>query len=68
MNELISQFFGDPNIILSCPISGECMHYSQVPGYERPVNRQGKLFIHLQVSRLPLSLSWLLFVSFSLLA
>ena len=41
MNELISQFFGDPSIKLSCPIAAECMHYSQVPGYTRPEFRQG---------------------------
>ncbi|KAH9270896.1 hypothetical protein BASA83_006849 [Batrachochytrium salamandrivorans] len=36
MNEVISQFFGDPYIKLQCPIAGECMHYTQVPGYTRP--------------------------------
>ncbi|KAK0550556.1 FAD-dependent urate hydroxylase [Tilletia horrida] len=34
MNELISSVFGDPAIYLSCS-SGECMHFSQVPGYSR---------------------------------
>lgn len=32
MNELISTFFGDSYITLECE-SGECLHYSQVPGY-----------------------------------
>jgi ABC-type multidrug transport system ATPase subunit len=41
MNEVISQFFGDPSIQLSCPQSGECLHYSQVPGYKRPEFKQG---------------------------
>ena len=36
MNVLISQFFGDPYIQLSCPYGGECLHFSQVPGYTRP--------------------------------
>lgn len=32
MNSLIDMFFGDNFISLSCD-SGECLHYSQVPGY-----------------------------------
>ena len=32
MNELIDTFFGDNFISLECD-SGECLHYSQVPGY-----------------------------------
>ena len=32
MDELITTFFGDPMITLQCE-SGECLHYSQVPGY-----------------------------------
>ncbi|PWN48384.1 hypothetical protein IE53DRAFT_200044 [Violaceomyces palustris] len=42
MNSLISDVFGDDAIYLSCS-SGECVHYSQVPGYlppqvpERPI-------------------------------
>lgn len=35
MNELIMQFFGDPAIYLNCH-SGECLHYTQVPGFARP--------------------------------
>ncbi|CAD6891573.1 unnamed protein product [Tilletia controversa] len=35
MNDLISSVFGDPSISLSCS-SGECMHFSQVPGYAQP--------------------------------
>lgn len=32
MNELIDSIFADPYITLDCK-SGECLHYSQVPGY-----------------------------------
>lgn len=32
MNDLIDQMFGDPYITLTCE-GGECLHYSQVPGY-----------------------------------
>lgn len=32
MNDLIDQIFGDPAIFLECK-GGECLHYSQVPGY-----------------------------------
>ncbi|KAF9115801.1 hypothetical protein BGX27_006413 [Mortierella sp. AM989] len=34
MNDLIQTMFGDPAIYLSCS-SGECLHYSQVPGFIR---------------------------------
>lgn len=33
MNDLIDSIFGDTYITLKCN-SGECLHYSQVPGYE----------------------------------
>ena len=32
MNDLILTFFGDKFITLQCE-GGECLHYSQVPGY-----------------------------------
>lgn len=32
MNDLIDQIFGDAYITLQCE-GGECLHYSQVPGY-----------------------------------
>ncbi|KAL7749394.1 FAD-dependent urate hydroxylase [Sorochytrium milnesiophthora] len=35
MNDLINQIFGDSYISLDCE-SGECLHYTQVPGFERP--------------------------------
>lgn len=36
MNDLISQIFGDEFIRLNC-ISGECLYYTAVPGWTRPV-------------------------------
>ncbi|KII85250.1 hypothetical protein PLICRDRAFT_337205 [Plicaturopsis crispa FD-325 SS-3] len=35
MNSLINDIFGDGYITLNCD-GGECLHYSQVPGYVRP--------------------------------
>ncbi|KAF8632743.1 hypothetical protein AX15_001712 [Amanita polypyramis BW_CC] len=35
MNDLINSIFGDSYITLECE-GGECLHYSQVPGYVRP--------------------------------
>lgn len=35
MNDLISSVFGDPYITLHCK-SGECVHKSEIPGYEIP--------------------------------
>ncbi|SMN19400.1 similar to Saccharomyces cerevisiae YCR011C ADP1 Putative ATP-dependent permease of the ABC transporter family of proteins [Maudiozyma saulgeensis] len=35
MNDLISTIFGDPYISLKCE-SGECLHYSEIPGYKSP--------------------------------
>lgn len=32
MNQLINDIFGDRFISLTCE-GGECLHYSQVPGY-----------------------------------
>lgn len=32
MNQLINDIFGDKSITLDCD-SGECLHYTQVPGY-----------------------------------
>lgn len=36
MNDLIGNVFGDSSILLNCR-SGECLHESMVPGYERPI-------------------------------
>ena len=35
MNQLINDIFGDGAITLDCE-SGECLHFTQVPGYKRP--------------------------------
>ncbi|KAK9469899.1 hypothetical protein V1512DRAFT_21213 [Lipomyces arxii] len=35
MDDLIQSVFGDETITLEC-FSGECMHYSEIPGYEVP--------------------------------
>ncbi|KAI9492170.1 half-sized ABC transporter [Zychaea mexicana] len=35
MDDLISAIFGDDSIFLSCS-SGECLHYTMVPGFKRP--------------------------------
>lgn len=35
MNQLISAVFGDPHISLNC-LSGECVHKSEIPGYDIP--------------------------------
>ncbi|ETS62918.1 hypothetical protein PaG_02684 [Moesziomyces aphidis] len=36
MNGLISDVFGDEAIFITCK-SGECIHFSQVPGYQAPI-------------------------------
>jgi len=38
MNKLISMVFGDKSITLSCD-SSECLHITQIPGYQRPVKK-----------------------------
>ena len=38
MNGLISSVFGDESIFLRCS-AGECLHKTEVPGYERPVKK-----------------------------
>lgn len=49
MNDLISTVFGDPYITLKCQ-SGECLHYSEIPGYKSPsrdenMTLRGKLIL-----------------------
>ena len=49
MDDLILQIFGDTQIDLSCR-SGECLHYSEIPGYKSPADKindtwQGKLVL-----------------------
>lgn len=43
MNDLISSVFGDPYITLSCK-SGECLHKSEIPGYELPEHNKLTLY------------------------
>ena len=38
MNDLIESIFGDKTITLQCN-AGECLHQTEVPGYERPVKK-----------------------------
>ncbi|KJA19756.1 hypothetical protein HYPSUDRAFT_44037 [Hypholoma sublateritium FD-334 SS-4] len=46
MNVLIDQVFGDSFITLKCD-GGECLHYSQVPGYVAPVKPDNTLSVAL---------------------
>ncbi|KAJ8518665.1 hypothetical protein ONZ45_g4292 [Pleurotus djamor] len=46
MNELIDTIFGDAYISLKC-YGGECLHYSQVPGYVRPPKPDNTLWVAL---------------------
>ncbi|CCH60931.1 hypothetical protein TBLA_0D04350 [Henningerozyma blattae CBS 6284] len=39
MNDLILTIFGDPYITLNCQ-SGECLHFSEIPGYKSPTDRE----------------------------
>ncbi|KAF8922765.1 hypothetical protein BGZ58_003813, partial [Dissophora ornata] len=48
MNGVISDLFGDPAIYLQCH-SGECLHYTQVPGFERPPRPDNTLSIILSI-------------------
>lgn len=38
MDDLISSLIGDSSILLNCR-SGECLHETQVPGYQKPVKK-----------------------------
>ncbi|KAF9570558.1 ATP-binding cassette sub- G member 2 [Mortierella alpina] len=49
MNELIMTMFGDPAIYLNCR-SGECLHYTQVPGFTRPPRPDYTLAIVLSIA------------------
>ncbi|KAF9223816.1 hypothetical protein BS17DRAFT_802314, partial [Gyrodon lividus] len=46
MNSLINDIFGDAYITLDCD-GGECLHYSQVPGYHRPTKPDNTKWIAL---------------------
>ncbi|RPD60154.1 hypothetical protein L226DRAFT_508449 [Lentinus tigrinus ALCF2SS1-7] len=49
MNDLIETFFGDRYITLQCQ-GGECLHYSQVPGYVPPPKPDNTSFVALSVA------------------
>ncbi|KZP09735.1 hypothetical protein FIBSPDRAFT_911906 [Athelia psychrophila] len=49
MNDLILSIFGDTYITLDCG-GGECLHYSQVPGYIRPPKPDNTLWIALSAA------------------
>ncbi|KAI0306184.1 hypothetical protein B0F90DRAFT_972077 [Multifurca ochricompacta] len=49
MNQLINDIFGDRYISLTCE-GGECLHYSQVPGYIRPPKPNNTRWIALSVA------------------
>ncbi|KAK7027255.1 FAD-dependent urate hydroxylase [Paramarasmius palmivorus] len=49
MNQLITDVFGDPYITLDC-YGGECLHYSQVPGYIRPPKPDNRLWVALSAA------------------
>ncbi|KAK8072722.1 ABC-2 type transporter [Apiospora saccharicola] len=38
LDQLTNDVFGDPSIELNCR-SGECLHITEVPGYERPIKK-----------------------------
>lgn len=44
MDDLISAVFGDDSIFLSCN-GGECLHYTMVPGFERPERQTNWVFL-----------------------
>ncbi|KAF8439184.1 transporter, ABC superfamily [Terfezia claveryi] len=49
MNDLIKTAFGDESITLDCN-SGECLHYTEVPGFERPIKKINKPLIATVIS------------------
>lgn len=49
MNNLINDVFGDKAITLDCE-SGECLHYTRVPGYKRPEKPDNSLMIALSAA------------------
>ncbi|TXT13418.1 hypothetical protein VHUM_00785 [Vanrija humicola] len=49
MNQLINDIFGDKAITLDCD-SGECLHYSQVPGYSPPAPVDNSFFVALSAA------------------
>ncbi|KAJ1650668.1 FAD-dependent urate hydroxylase [Dispira simplex] len=63
MNDLIMSVFGDSSITLECD-SGECLHYSEVPGFERPQKRTNTLLILVTVGA---GIAFTIAIGFSLL-
>lgn len=49
MNQLINDIFGDSYITLNCE-GGECLHYSQVPGYVSPPAPDNTRWIALSIA------------------
>ncbi|EJU04900.1 hypothetical protein DACRYDRAFT_114221 [Dacryopinax primogenitus] len=49
MNELIEEVFGDKSITLAC-YGGECIHYTMVPGYERPEQPDNSVWVALSAA------------------
>ncbi|WWD00117.1 hypothetical protein V866_007025 [Kwoniella sp. B9012] len=49
MNQLINDIFGDKSITLDCD-SGECLHYTQVPGYTRPERPDNSVWVALSAA------------------
>ncbi|CAG8554698.1 14738_t:CDS:10 [Cetraspora pellucida] len=48
MNDLILAVFGDEHITLNCD-SGECLHYTEVPGFIRPPKSDNSIVIIISV-------------------
>lgn len=49
MNQLINDIFGDRSITLDCE-SGECVHYTQVPGYNPPHKPDNSVLVALSAA------------------
>ncbi|GMM33066.1 putative ATP-dependent permease [Saccharomycopsis crataegensis] len=61
MNDLILSVFGDPYITLHCE-SGECIHYSEIPGYLLPPKRALSLYNLFFIAAVVLGVSCLIVV------
>lgn len=53
MNDLISSVFGDPYITLECK-SGECLHKSEIPGYDLPDHNKFSIYNLLTIAAVAL--------------
>lgn len=63
MNDLISSVFGDPQINLLCQ-SGECLHKSEIPGFEIPGKKKFTLIDFTKLSSVFLGCLIVLLLSF----